>query len=77
MFIPFPPLETPEEDDASQSPFNIHSQPYTNNSKAQEGVGMILRETSALWVPKGHLIFAIIAEFNPSTQTWQAAENPC
>ena len=42
----------------------------------REGVGLVVRKTSAPFVPKGHLVFAIIAELNKETGVWEA-ENPC
>lgn len=43
----------------------------------REGVGLILRTTSARWVPKGHLVFAIVAEYSPIRKSWLPAQNPC
>ena len=42
----------------------------------REGVGMVLRQTSASFVPSGHLVFAIIAEFDAKTKQWLEAVNP-
>jgi hypothetical protein len=42
----------------------------------REGVGMICRQTSAGFVPSGHLVFAIVAEFDPKTKQWHDAVNP-
>lgn len=42
----------------------------------KEGVGIIVRETSAPWLPAGHIVFAIVAEFNPYTKEWEDAINP-
>jgi hypothetical protein len=42
----------------------------------REGVGMIMRQTSAAFVPAGHLVFAIVAEFDPKAKTWRDAVNP-
>jgi len=39
-------------------------------------VGMVLRQTSASFVPSGHLVFAIIAEFDAKTKQWLEAVNP-
>lgn len=46
------------------------------NEKKIEGVGMVCRTTSARWIPDGHLVFSIVAEFDPSTDTFSSAENP-
>ena len=42
----------------------------------KEGIGIIVRETSAQWIPKGHIIFAIVAEFDTESQEWKHANNP-
>lgn len=42
----------------------------------REGVGLIVRQTSAVFVPAGHLVFAIVAEFDPKTKQWHDAVNP-
>lgn len=52
---------------------------YINASfrdKVEEGVGIIIRETSAPWIPSGHIIFSIIAEFDPLKKVWINAINP-
>lgn len=48
---------------------------YKDGSK-REGVGIIVRQTSAPFVPGGHIVFAIVAELDPATQHWHEAENP-
>lgn len=52
----------------------IHAS-HRDNSQT-EGVGIILRETSAPWVPAGHIVFAIVAEFDPIKKAWKDAVNP-
>jgi hypothetical protein len=42
----------------------------------REGIGMICRETSATFVPGGSIVFAIVAEFDATTQRWLNAQNP-
>jgi len=42
--------------------------------KPLRGVGLILRETSAQWVPSGQIVFAIIAEYRKGQ--WVDAVNP-
>lgn len=42
----------------------------------REGVGIIVRETSAGWLPSGHIVFSIIAEFDPVKKAWKDAINP-
>lgn len=39
-----------------------------------EGVGVVVRTTSASWIPAGHLVFAIIAHWDGSR--WMEARNP-
>lgn len=48
---------------------------YRDNSM-REGVGMIVRETSASWLPIGHIVFSIVAEFDPIRKAWLNAVNP-
>jgi hypothetical protein len=44
-------------------------------ASAYEGVGLILRQTSAKWLPTGHIVYAIIAEWK--NNRWERAQNPC
>ena len=48
---------------------------HKDGSKA-EGIGMIVRETSASFVPTGHIVFAIVAAWDVTRQEWREAENP-
>ena len=48
---------------------------YKDGGKT-EGIGIIVRETSASFVPAGHIVFAIVAEFDATTNRWCDAENP-
>ena len=41
-----------------------------------EGVGLVLRETSAAWIPAGFLVCGIIAEYDPRQEKWLEAI-PC
>jgi hypothetical protein len=45
--------------------------------ETKEGVGIIIRRTSAPYVPDGHVVFAIIAKVNPITHQYEDAVNPC
>jgi hypothetical protein len=47
-----------------------------SDGKRREGIGIIVRQTSAQFVPKGHLVFAIITPLDPVTHTWMHANNP-
>lgn len=42
----------------------------------KQGIGMVMRETSAAWVPPGHLVFVIISEWNTVTKSYADAINP-
>jgi hypothetical protein len=46
------------------------------DGRVREGIGIIVRQTSAPWVPGGHLVFAIVAGFDPATRRWLEARNP-
>jgi hypothetical protein len=46
------------------------------DGRKREGIGMIVRQTSAAFVPGGHIVFAIVAEFDPVRKTWLEAKNP-
>jgi hypothetical protein len=48
---------------------------FRDNSKS-EGIGMVLKETSAIWIPPGHLAYVIVSEFNNKTGDWEDANNP-
>ncbi|MEE3717648.1 hypothetical protein V2H45_12985 [Tumidithrix elongata RA019] len=48
---------------------------YADGSK-KEGIGMVVRVTSAAWIGKGNLVFVVVAIFDPQTQAWQNAQNP-
>lgn len=41
-----------------------------------EGVGLVLRQTSAAWVPQGYLICALVAEYDEKLKTWKET-TPC
>ena len=47
-----------------------------NPDEIREGVGLVLKETSAPWIRANHLVFAIIALKDNETGEWEA-ENPC
>jgi len=46
-----------------------------NDSPREEGVGVVLRETSAGWVPRGRIVCAFVALYN-ATGGWLGARNP-
>src|SRR5262249_23627742 len=43
----------------------------------KEGIGLIVRDTSASFIPDGHIVFGIVAEFDPLRKKWKQARNPC
>lgn len=40
----------------------------------RRGLGIIVRQTSAAFVPRGHIVFAIVAEY--ADDAWKPARNP-
>ena len=42
----------------------------------REGIGMVLRATSAPWIPDGNVVFAIVTEYDPFTHDFKKATNP-
>lgn len=42
----------------------------SKDGKKREGIGMILRSTSAEWIPPGHIVYCIVAEFDPIKKDW-------
>lgn len=42
----------------------------------REGIGIIVRQTTAQFVPPGHLVFAIVGEFDPVKKDWKGISNP-
>jgi hypothetical protein len=43
----------------------------------KEGLGLVVRRTSAQFIPEGYMVFAIIAEFDTYSKHWKEAVNPC
>lgn len=48
---------------------------YADGTK-KEGIGLIVRKTSAPFVPNGYFVFAIVAQFDPINKKWHEARNP-
>ena len=42
----------------------------------REGIGIVVVKTSALFVPSGHIAYALVAEYDPARKTWLPARNP-
>lgn len=40
-----------------------------------EGVGLVVRQTSASWIPAGYIVYSIVAEWK--NNQWREAQNPC
>lgn len=45
------------------------------DQKVWEGIGVVVRETSATFVPDNTLVIAQVARFDPKTQTWDSPVN--
>lgn len=45
------------------------------DGSTKEGIGIVVRQTSAKWVGQGKLVFAIVAEYNKEDGSWTAT-NP-
>jgi hypothetical protein len=43
----------------------------------KEGLGMVVRATSAAFVPERHMVFAVIAEWDAAGKRFKDATNPC
>ncbi len=46
------------------------------NGKRKEGIGIVVRTTSAPWVPDGYIVFAIVTEYDDVAKKWLDARNP-
>ena len=46
------------------------------SSTQQSGIGIIIRKTSAQWIPQSHVVYAIISEVDPKTHEYLPAVNP-
>jgi hypothetical protein len=42
----------------------------------KEGIGIFVEETIAQWVPLGHVVYAIVAEYDPIRKMYRPALNP-
>jgi len=47
-----------------------------HDGRRREGIGIVVRQTSASWVPDGHVVFAIVAQYKPRSARWKRARNP-
>lgn len=43
----------------------------------REGLGIVVRRTSATFVPEKHMVFAIVAEWDAARKEYRDAVNPC
>jgi hypothetical protein len=42
----------------------------------REGIGIVVLKTTATFVPKNHVVYAIVAEYDPQQKAWREARNP-
>lgn len=47
------------------------------DGKRKEGLGLVVRKTSAQFVPARHMVFAIITEWDVHAEVYKEAINPC
>ncbi len=47
-----------------------------NDGVTKTGIGIITRQTSASFIPSGHIVFAIVAQYDKVKKEWLDAENP-
>ena len=61
-------------------PDDVYSAKYLQveerDGSRHEGVGIIVEQTSAPFVPKGHLVYALVAPYDPQRKAWEHARNP-
>lgn len=53
---------------------------YIKINEEKEGLAIILEDLAferINWIPEDHMVFAIIAEYDPVNKTWKDAVNPC
>lgn len=43
----------------------------------REGLGLVIRKTSADFIPEGHMVFAMITEYDVAAKRWADVVNPC
>jgi hypothetical protein len=48
-----------------------------SDDSVRQGAGIILRATTTSWIPDGHMVLAIVAEYDTKTKQWKDAVNPC
>lgn len=46
------------------------------DGSSREGIGIVITKTSVGWIPEGHTVFAIIAEYDPLKKEYKEAQNP-
>lgn len=50
-------------------------EPNIGNKPPREGVGIIVKQTCANWIPGGHIVFAFSSVYNPINNEWSES-NP-
>lgn len=46
------------------------------DGKVREVAGIVVKQTTCTWIPKGHLIVAIVSVYDKAKETWSHVENP-
>lgn len=46
------------------------------DSSRREGIGILVEQTSAPFIPEGHTVYSLIAEYDPQKHKWKEAINP-
>jgi hypothetical protein len=42
----------------------------------KEGIGIVVEQTSAPFIPKSHVAYALVAPYDPVRKAWLNAKNP-
>lgn len=56
--------------------FELKYLQVTEEDNTYEGIGIFCKQTNASYIGNGFSVFALIAEFDLKTNTWQEARNP-
>ena len=46
------------------------------DSCQSEGIGIVIRQTYANWIPVGHIVYCIVTEYDKLTKQYRCAKNP-
>jgi hypothetical protein len=47
-----------------------------SDGSRREGIGIVVERTSAAFVPRGHVAYALVAEYDPARKAWRGVRNP-